>query len=67
MRHVLSVLLLGCAAVYGRDNYTVETIPDPPSAHGSKMIDGLTFMPDGRLCVCLASGEVVMMDVKTHA
>ena len=46
-----------------RENYTVETMPNPPSLHGSKQIDGLDFLPDGRLVVCLPSGEIFFYDV----
>jgi glucose/arabinose dehydrogenase len=46
-------------------NYKVTQIPNPPSKFGTKQIDGLDFLPDGRMVVCLPSGEVFFYDPKT--
>ncbi|MDA7651799.1 hypothetical protein N8601_02205, partial [Akkermansiaceae bacterium] len=46
-------------------SYKVTQIPNPPSKFGTKQIDGLDFLPDGRMVVCLPSGEVFFYDPKT--
>jgi hypothetical protein len=46
-------------------NYKVTQIANPPSKFGTKQIDGLDFLPDGRMVVCLPSGEVFFYDPKT--
>ena len=46
-------------------NYKVTQIPNPPSKFGTKQIDGLDFLPDGRMVVCLPSGEIFFYDPKT--
>jgi glucose/arabinose dehydrogenase len=38
-------------------------MPDTPSKHGTKQIDGLAFLPDGRLVVCQPSGEIFFYDI----
>jgi len=40
--------------------YSITPIPLPPSKFDTKQIDGLDFLPDGRLVVCLPSGEVFL-------
>ncbi len=47
--------------------YTVVDIADPPSKFSSTQIDGLTFLPDGRLVVCLPSGEIFFYDTKSES
>ncbi|MGB0582028.1 MAG: DUF7133 domain-containing protein [Limisphaerales bacterium] len=47
--------------------YKVTDIPSPPSKFNTQQIDGLDFLPDGRLVVCLPSGEIFYYDtVKTN-
>lgn len=46
-------------------SYKVTSIPNPPSKFGTKQIDGLDFLPDGRMVVCQPSGEVFFFDPKT--
>jgi len=55
-----SVVCAGTSPVY-----TVEEIPMPPSKHQSMQIDGMDFMSDGRLAVCLPSGEVFLYEPAT--
>lgn len=38
--------------------FTVEALPSPPSKFKTQQIDGMDVLPDGRLAVCLPSGEV---------
>jgi hypothetical protein len=66
MRYLLLILsVLTCLSLSARDNYKVEKIPPPPSKHGTKQIDGMCFTPDGRLAVCLPSGEIWLMNTST--
>ncbi|MDB4652665.1 PQQ-dependent sugar dehydrogenase [Akkermansiaceae bacterium] len=46
-------------------SYKVTSIPNPPSKFGTKQIDGLDFLPDGRMVVCQPSGEVFLFNPKT--
>lgn len=47
--------------------YQVTDLPSPPSKFGTSQIDGLTFLPDGRMVVCMPSGEIFFYDtVKTN-
>lgn len=38
--------------------YKVTAIPNAPSKFDTKEIDGLDFLPDGRMVICLPSGEI---------
>lgn len=42
--------------------YEVTDIAPPPSKFGTTQIDGLDVLPDGRLAVCLPSGEIFFYD-----
>jgi glucose/arabinose dehydrogenase len=42
--------------------YEVTDIIPPPSKFGTQQIDGLDFLPDGRLAACLPSGEIFFYD-----
>ena len=42
--------------------YEVTDIMPPPSKFGTQQIDGLDFLPDGRLAACLPSGEIFFYD-----
>lgn len=44
--------------------YKIEDVPLPPSKFGTQQVDGLTFLPDGRLVVCLPSGEIFFYDTE---
>ena len=44
--------------------YTVLDIPPPPTKFKNIQIDGLTFLPNGKLVVCLPSGEIFFRDLK---
>ena len=46
-------------------SYKVTRIANPPSKFATKQIDGLDFLPDGRMVVCLPSGEIFFYDPKT--
>ena len=46
--------------------YAVIDIPAPPSKFKNIQIDGLTFLPNGKLVVCLPSGEIFFRDLKTE-
>lgn len=46
-------------------SYKVTQIANPPSKFATKQIDGLDFLPDGRMVVCLPSGEIFFYDPKT--
>ncbi|MEO0414114.1 MAG: carbohydrate-binding protein [Verrucomicrobiota bacterium] len=65
--------LLGLATAVCSFTYTASAVPpeykvtgvsDPPSSHDSSQIDGLTFLPDGRLVVTLPSGEIFFYDIE---
>ena len=59
LSYLLSFSLISQFALAGTPpNYLVTKIPNPPSKFGTKQIDGLDFLPDGRMAVCLPSGEV---------
>jgi len=45
-------------------SYQVTKVSNPPSKFGTKQIDGLDFLPNGRMAVCLPSGEVFFYDPK---
>ena len=59
---VLAMLMLSVAWSATDPNYTVHNLPDPPSKHETNQVDGLAFLPDGRLVVCLPSGEIFFFD-----
>lgn len=42
--------------------FEVTDIIPPPSKFGTQQIDGLDFLPDGRLAACLPSGEIFFYD-----
>ena len=46
--------------------YQVSKIPNPPSKFETRQIDGLDFLPDGRMAVCLPSGEIFFYEPKTQ-
>ena len=43
--------------------YSVIDIPAPPTKFKNIQIDGLTFLPNGKLVVCLPSGEIFFRDL----
>ena len=47
--------------------YSVTNIPAPPTKYKNFQIDGLTFLPNGKLVVCLPSGEIFFRDLKTES
>ena len=64
MKHLtltLILILTGTLSLKAND-YEIENIPLPPSKHKTKQIDGLCFMPNGKLVVTLPSGEVYLYD-----
>jgi glucose/arabinose dehydrogenase len=64
--NILSFSLAAKLAFGGTSpSYDVTGIPNPPSKFGTKQIDGLDFLPDGRMVVCLPSGEVFLYNPKT--
>ena len=64
--HLIALSLTAKLALGGTSpSYKVTSIPNPPSKFGTKQIDGLDFLPDGRMVVCQPSGEVFFLDVKT--
>ena len=46
--------------------YTIIDIPAPPTKFKNIQIDGLTFLPNGKLVVCLPSGEIFFRDLKAE-
>ena len=44
--------------------YSVINIPAPPTKFKNYQIDGLTFLPNGKLVVCLPSGEIFFCNLK---
>lgn len=46
-------------------SYKVTPIPDAPSKFNTRQIDGLAFLPDGRMIVCLPSGEIFFYHPKS--
>ena len=66
LSHFLSFLLTSQLALAGTPPaYQVTKIPNPPSKFETKQIDGLDFLPDGRMAVCLPSGEVFFYSPKS--
>ena len=45
--------------------YSVINVPAPPTKFKNYQVDGLTFLPNGKLVVCLPSGEIFFRDLKT--
>lgn len=71
MRTALNSLVFALAVVTANAGtspvYQVTDLPSPPSKFETQQIDGLDFLPDGRLVVCLPSGEIFFYDtVKTN-
>ena len=44
--------------------YKVTDAPTPPSKFGTQQIDGMGFLPDGRMVVCMPSGEIFFYDLQ---
>ena len=65
MKFILFYLLLACT-VFSETapQYSVIDIPPPPTKFKNTQIDGLTFLPNGKLVVCLPSGEIFIRDNK---
>jgi len=65
MKFILFYLLLACT-VFSETapQYSVIDIPPPPTKFKNIQIDGLTFLPNGKLVVCLPSGEIFFRDNK---
>ena len=53
MKFILFYLLLACT-VFSETapQYSVIDIPPPPTKFKNTQIDGLTFLPNGKLVVC---------------
>jgi glucose/arabinose dehydrogenase len=58
MNRFALLLLASAFLAAAHPNYSVESIPTPPTKHDTKQVDGITFLPDGRLAACLPSGEI---------
>jgi glucose/arabinose dehydrogenase len=61
MNYILPLLigLLGSSVLaLTSPQYMVTDIPPPPTMFKNTQIDGLTFLPNGKLVVCLPSGEI---------
>ena len=69
MKNLIYLIVLSVFANFAfggtSPNYKVTQIPNPPSKFGTKQIDGLDFLPDGRMVVCLPGGEIFFYDPKT--
>ena len=65
MKFIFCYLLLTCT-VFSETapQYSVIDIPPPPTKFKNIQIDGLTFLPNGKLVVCLPSGEIFYRDNK---
>jgi glucose/arabinose dehydrogenase len=57
---LFSLTMLGVTA----PQYSVINVPPPPTKYKNIQIDGLTFLPNGKLVVCLPSGEIFLRDLK---
>ncbi len=56
---LMGFALMSATALGGTaPNYTLSKVPDPPSKFQTNQIDGMAFLPDGRMVVCLPSGEI---------
>lgn len=42
--------------------YQITEVPSPPSKFDTQQIDGMDFLPDGRMAVCMPSGEIFYYD-----
>ena len=42
--------------------YQITEVPSPPSKFDTQQIDGMDFLPDGRMVVCMPSGEIFYYD-----
>jgi glucose/arabinose dehydrogenase len=47
--------------------YRVNNVPAPPTKFKNYQIDGLTFLPNGKLVVCLPSGEIFFRDIQEES
>ncbi len=47
-------------------NYQITDLPNPPSRFETKQIDGMCRMPDGRIAVCMPSGEIFFYNLETE-
>lgn len=67
MKVVLTMVIFTTICLWSQalSSYRVEAITPPPTKHDTQQIDGLCFTPDGRLTVCLPSGEIWIRDSKT--
>jgi glucose/arabinose dehydrogenase len=66
-RHVVMMILVMCLsllqAVARDDLYKIETIPLP---EGEESVDGIAFLPDGRLVACLSLSKVYILDLENQ-
>jgi len=68
MKHLARIITLAAAlaaadAFAGTSPaYRLTEVPSPPSRFNTRQIDGMDFLPDGRLVVCLPSGEIFFYD-----
>lgn len=63
-----SAVLLGGVDLSAKTSptYSVSEVPSPPSKFETQQIDGMGFLPDGRLVVCMPSGEIFFYDIKKN-
>lgn len=63
-----AALLLGASDLSAKTSptYSVSEVPSPPSKFETQQIDGMGFLPDGRLVVCMPSGEIFFYDIKKN-
>jgi len=61
-------MLLGSPGLLAKTSpvYAVSEVPSPPSKFGTQQIDGMGFLPDGRLVVCMPSGEIFFYDIQKN-
>ena len=69
MRHIIPLLIsfLGTTVHASTSpSYSITDIPAPPTKFKNIQVDGLTFLPNGKLVVCLPSGEIFFRDLQSE-
>ena len=66
MRILPLIFFFGTSFVFAgtAPQYSVINVPAPPTKFKNFQIDGLTFLPNGKLVVCLPSGEIFFRNLK---
>jgi glucose/arabinose dehydrogenase len=63
MRCLLIPMVMGfMVSAFARENYSVERLALPEDRDLNDQVDGLAFLPDGRLAACFPFGKVYLYD-----